>query len=290
MEDEAFDPSFECALLTDGSSKSVVADVLIKSSSFVSWLKTYKNKVAGVPSNDTYMPTYKTMKPEVQRIQALHDYATSIATSFSEQLGLLKGAEPGSDAFNTATTAAIRLLDIAVVVNFMKMFNSSIMNDFAMFKRSFHQIRSELPASEAETVANHSHALHFFLANPNSIIEGVKAAAEKEPSFEQSLSAILETIITALSNPPSPPPSVHEFNALLRAGVYCVYILDGQRCNAFKIKSVRNARNMVKMHPTIPVHGDLTLSALVVLKSSPHWEEGMEKDWTQGESEMCAIL
>lgn len=37
----------------------------------------------------------------------------------------------------------------------------------------------------------------------------------------------------------------------------------------------------LQMHPTIPVHGDLTLSALVVLKSSPHWEEGMEKDWTK---------
>lgn len=286
----AFDPSFEASLLPDSKSKASLSDVLIKSTSFVAWLETYKNKVQGVPNADTYMHTYKTMKPEVQRVQALQDFVTTLASALAEQLRILQAATQGSNDYNSAVMAVVRLLDIASVVNFMKMFSSAIMNDFAMFKRSFQQIRGELPTAEAEHVAQQSHALHFFLANPNSIIDSIKGAAEKEANFDQALSVVLEAATQAVSNAPSHAVNSPEYNALLRSVVYSIYVLDGQKCDGFKLKAVKNARNIVRSHPLIPVHNNLTLSSLVVIKSTAHWEEAMEKDWQPGEDMACAIL
>ena len=75
------------------------------------------------------------MKPEVQRIQALQDFVSSIAALFCEQLRIVHLSQPGTAGHSSASIAVIRLIDIASVVNYLKMFNSAIMNDFAMFKR-----------------------------------------------------------------------------------------------------------------------------------------------------------
>eukprot|EP00299_Pterocystis_sp_00344_P011559 c5413_g1_i2.p1 GENE.c5413_g1_i2~~c5413_g1_i2.p1 ORF type:complete len:235 (+),score=51.95 c5413_g1_i2:365-1069(+) len=234
------------------------------------------------------MTTYTTMRPEVQRVQALQDFVTTMCNTCCENIRAIRAAAPNTEPFQTACMSIVRLLDIISVLNFMKMFNSSIMNDFAMFKRSFQQIRGELRADEAEQVAQQSHALHFFLANPNSIVDAVKAAVEKEPGFDEALVLVLDATIAALSTSPALPLTTEKC-ALLRSTVYLIYVIDGPKCNAFKLKSVKGARGVIKLNPNIPVHGQLLLTSLVVLKSAPNWDDAMERDWTQTD-ESCAIL
>jgi hypothetical protein len=88
-----------------------------------------------VTQSDQYMATYTIMKPEVQRVQALQDFVQATTSTFIDQVRALARAAPNSDAFNSSCNAIVRLVDIMVVANFLKMFNSFIMNDFAMFKR-----------------------------------------------------------------------------------------------------------------------------------------------------------
>jgi ABC-type multidrug transport system fused ATPase/permease subunit len=59
-----------------------------------------------------------------------------------------------------------------------------------MSVRSFQQIRGEIRSDEAEQVAQQSHTLHFFLANPNSIIDSLKTAVEKETGSVPSVCKI----------------------------------------------------------------------------------------------------
>lgn len=289
MSDRYFDPSFTAVGIPEGQAKFQLTDSVAKGTEFAQWIATYQTKIAGVPAADQYLSTYTSMKPIVQKIQQMQDFCNNLYTSFCEHMAKLGASDPGSDDYYTSCTVLIRLLDIVVVINYLKMFNSAIMNDFAMFKRSFQQIRENLPADEVESMAMQSHSLHFFLANPNSVIDGLREEVQKESKLDSTIGAMLRTCLSALVDSESDMSTV-ELSTTLRAVVYSIYIMDGESNNAFKMKSVKSARSIVKQNDSINVFGELRLTSLVVLQQATHWDSGMEKDWSGEDSSSCMIL
>ena len=76
------------------------------------------------------------MKPVVEKIQALKTFSADLASAFSEHLRVIGKTSKGRSVdFHTSASAALRILDIVVVLNYLKMACARLLNDFAMFKR-----------------------------------------------------------------------------------------------------------------------------------------------------------
>eukprot|EP00301_Raphidiophrys_heterophryoidea_P015177 c23708_g1_i1.p1 GENE.c23708_g1_i1~~c23708_g1_i1.p1 ORF type:complete len:295 (-),score=75.08 c23708_g1_i1:254-1138(-) len=278
MVDKWFNPEQHTKALCVGNSLSLLGDIPKRSIGYASWLAYYTNVVTGVPSGNTYRPTYNKMKPVVEKVQELNDFITTIATLFSEQLSILVRDQ------NAAASAyvVLKLLDIVVVLNFLKMFNSALINDFAMFKRSFQQIRGELSPEESEHVAQQSHTLHFFLANPNSVIDELRQAISQIQGVENAFVATMTVGVGALTSPNIKDMMDCEQSGLLRALVYALALQDSQSFNPLTQKApfLKSLKQLVKANPDVHVHGNLTMSCIVVLRTSPHWQPALEAEWS----------
>jgi len=280
MSDNWFNPEIHTKTLSVGNTVSILGDIPKRSVGYASWLSEYKNVVIGVPSASTYRPTYTKMKPVVDKVQELYDFVATMATLFTEQLGVLV-------KFPNATESGcvvLKLLDIVVVLNFLKMFNSALINDFAMFKRSFQQVRGELPPDECEAVAQQSHTLHFFLANPNSVLDHLREALSELTATETGLSRAIHVGVDTLiahTHTKTLTLSPAEHAALLRALVYAISLQDSATFNPFSQKDtwIKPLKQFVKSNADVHVHGSLSMSCVVVLRTTSHWQPAMEHEW-----------
>eukprot|EP00298_Acanthocystis_sp_HF-20_P009908 c18568_g1_i1.p1 GENE.c18568_g1_i1~~c18568_g1_i1.p1 ORF type:complete len:292 (-),score=78.63 c18568_g1_i1:20-895(-) len=285
-----FDPSVPCKELGEANTSNDILEKVPKVMDFAQWLIDYKPRVPTVPKKEMYHESYQIMKPEIKKMVELEQFIQQISKFFCSSIEAISSITPADSQYGPLRCKLIHIVDIVVVLNFFKMFNPALMNDYSMFKRCFQLIKNDLSNDEIDLIAQQLQTLNLFLANPHSFVDILKSFDSKQQNkYENGLVCIFNSCVSALSFQNEVTDA--EYCRYLRVELYSIYIIDGKNCNFYKSRSLSSAKQSLKRFTVVSVSGDKKLDPLLVLRSTLNWNINVEKDWNS-EDEMinCRCL
>ncbi|KAF0980707.1 hypothetical protein FDP41_013190 [Naegleria fowleri] len=174
--------------------------------------------------------------------------------------------------------ALIDVLDVVIILDYLKTWQAGLNNDFAMYRRAIQHVKKDYNMSEDET-------LRHFLVNPHNINKALKTAfTEDADGFEK----VLSYLASECNNRHEKEEKNEKY---VRVAVCCIFLIDQLISDANKFNNMKKNMKFHKINklfetnPKVSLHHELPLNVPNYLKSCPNFTKNADCD-----KGVCTIL
>jgi len=275
-----------------------VEALLVEGSEHVHMLYTFRSVGRAVPMvNDQNaenkrqlnLETFQVLIPQIAKIRRLMDFQEKGVAIIYKCMRSLVTKEARErivpDGYYDAIT---KVVDLLQKLDNLKDMKASLATDFSRYNRVLQALRAELP--NGDQLAQEKHKLQLFLSNfqyPKSLIfHNLRDALKKIPGHEDVLIEMLQQNVDFIEN--ERYLMLDEKYRLIRSLPHLMLLIDGdvdestyKVINVFKDKRIKltSLQAIFKAYPVVPECGDMSMTMLIILQRSPHWDTSMEKAW-----------
>ena len=174
-----------------------------------------------------------------------------------------------------------------ITLDIEKDFKAALQNDFAFFKRAFHNVKMEIKNKNA--IAEEINDLQMFLADPRCpksiILNTLKQTVVTIHGHEDVLTDIFTWCMRQIEDGLYLLPE--DKWMMIRFLPHCMFLMDSDSTeksafNVFKAKKINTSAvtKCFNRNPVVPVFGDMHISLIYILQRCPHFEAGsMTSTW-----------
>ncbi|KAJ1446360.1 cytoplasmic fragile-X interacting family-domain-containing protein [Pelagophyceae sp. CCMP2097] len=254
--------------------------------------------MTAVPQSDEQkdalnMETFKLLQPQIAKIRRLADFqdrGVAIIERCMRELVTKESRERVvPDGYYDAIT---KVIDLLQKLDNLKDMKASLTTDFSRYNRVLFNLREKLP--NGDQLAQEKHQLQLFLCNytyPKSLIfQNLRDALKTIPGHEDILIEMLQQNVDFIENERYLTPD--EKYRLIRSLPHLLLLIDGAKLddkaapgakttNVFKDKRIKLApiQAIFKQYPVVPEYGDMSMTMIIILQRSPHWDASMDRPW-----------
>lgn len=274
-----------------------VEALLVEGSEHVHMLYTFRSVGRAVPmasdqnvasKQKTNMETFQVLTPQITKIRRLMDFQEKGVAMIERCMQNLVTKEARErivpDGYFDAIT---KVLDLLQKLDNLKDMKASLATDFSRYNRVLQALRAELP--DGDQLAQEKHKLQLFLSNfqyPKSLIfHNLRDALKKISGHEDVLIEMLHQNLDFIENERF--LLTDEKYRLIRSLPHLMLLIDSEAeegvkvVNVFKDRRIKlqSLQQVFKTYPVVPECGDMSMTMLVILQRSPHWDASMGKIW-----------
>jgi cytoplasmic FMR1 interacting protein len=275
-----------------------VEALLVEGSEHVYMLYTFRSVGRAVPmvndqnaenKRELNFETFRILTPQIAKMRRLMDFQEKGVAIIERCMRSLVTKEARErvvpDGYYDAIT---KVVDLLQKLDNLKDMKASLATDFSRYNRVLQALRAELP--NGDQLAQEKHKLQLFLSNfqyPKSLIfHNLRDALKKIPGHEDVLIEMLQQNVDFIEN--ERYLMLDEKYRLIRSLPHLMLLIDGDSdegankvINVFKDKRIKltSLQAIFKAYPVVPECGDMSMTMLIILQRSPHWDTSMEKAW-----------
>ena len=141
---------------------------------YVNMLYTYRSAAKALPmvtaenkdrKMEIYKKSFQALRPEISKLTELMEFQKGLVERFSNTIqSIASNRGKGRVVPDEITDGLVRLVDLVITLDIEKDFKVALQNDFAFFKRAFHNVKMEIKNKNA--IAEEINDLQMFLADP----------------------------------------------------------------------------------------------------------------------------
>ncbi|KAL9643271.1 hypothetical protein ABK040_014727 [Willaertia magna] len=218
---------------------------------------------------ELYHQNLKILSPNIQVMRDLFQFndimkqhVVSFVNGFCKSNGL-----PGPEDCR----ALGDVLDVVIVLDYLKTWQAGLNNDFAMYRRAIQHVKKDYNMSEDET-------LRHFLVNPHIINKGLKSAlSDDAEGFEK----VLSFMAMDCHNKHEKEDKNEKF---IRIIVCCIFLMDSLISDPTKFNNMKKnmkfskVNKLLETNPKVTLYNELPLNVPNYMKSCPQFTKNADCD------------
>jgi len=233
------------------------------------------------------------LRPRILQLLELCNYSEEIIECFAKILKtLVRRQNTKKITPNLVYERLIMLIEVLVRLDNLKDIKSSVLNDFAAYKRSMAIVRDTLDDEDYDQEVK---KLQFFLAHPKSpksaMFYELSNKVQRIMGYESVLKQLLRYVRESLGSDNDHTVTVDNIRYLLPCEkhrfllvVPHIFLLIDQKngsINAFHLEGLRKKpfAAMMKATPVLPLYRDMSIQPYYILRRCPNWDESDVDRW-----------
>ena len=234
--------------------------------------------------------SFSVLRPQIEKLLDLYHFQERVIALLGSVVAeLVRGGKkrPVPDA---VYARMVDCVDLLVRLDNLKDMKACLQNDFAFYKRAFHNVKAQV--DDSDRIADDVHKLQMFLADPRCpksiIVHRLREAVRGIHGHEHMLLALFEYAVARIERSHHVLPD--EKHRLVRFLPHLMLLLDhaakgkgqgaasaadgGAAFNVFKNKRVCASRvtKIFKRYPVMPLVGDMHISLIFILQRCPNYD------------------
>eukprot|EP00629_Pelagomonadales_sp_RCC1024_P017002 CAMPEP_0119275140 /NCGR_PEP_ID=MMETSP1329-20130426/13283_1 /TAXON_ID=114041 /ORGANISM="Genus nov. species nov., Strain RCC1024" /LENGTH=1260 /DNA_ID=CAMNT_0007275501 /DNA_START=313 /DNA_END=4095 /DNA_ORIENTATION=+ len=274
-----------------------VEALLFEGSEHVHMLYTFRSVGRTVPmvneqtqdcKHELNLETFRALSPQIVKIRRLMDFQEKGIAIIEQCMRSLVTKEARErivpDGYFDAIT---KVVDLLQKLDNLKDMKASLTTDFSRYNRVLQALRTEL--ANGDQLAHEKHKLQLFLSNfqytKSLIFQNLRDALKRISGHDDVLIEMLHQNVDFIENERF--LALDEKYRLIRSLPHLMLLIDSDAeeynkvINVFRDRRVKlpSLQAIFKAYPVVPECGDMSMTMLVILQRSPHWDATMERAW-----------
>ena len=241
--------------------------------------------------------SFAVLRPQVEKLLDLYHYQERVIQALGAIVAELVRAGKKRMVPDAVCERMVDCIDLLVVLDNLKDIKACLQNDFAFYKRAFHNVKAQV--DDSDRIADDVHKLQMFLADPRCpksiILHKLREEVRGIHGHEQMLLTLFEYCVARVEGERYVLPD--EKHRLVRILPHLMLLLDhgdpakargaggamaaqaegaskGAAFNVFKNKRVCASRvtKIFKRYPVVPLFGDMHISLIFILQRCPNYD------------------
>ena len=233
------------------------------------------------------LETFQVLTPQIEKIKRFMEFQERCIAMLLQSMQDLAIKQVRGNNTDRHYNAITKLMDLLQKLDNLKDIKASLTTDFSRYNRVLQVLRMDLP--NGDSLAREKHKLQLFLSNfkySNSLIlNNLRDALKRIPNHELVLIDILQQNVEFIEN--GRYVLLDEKYRLVRSLPRLMLLIDGdlgdsvKSVNVFKDRriSLTPLQSIFRAYPVVPECGDMSMTMLIILQRSPHWDASMEISW-----------
>jgi cytoplasmic FMR1 interacting protein len=233
------------------------------------------------------LETFQVLAPQIEKIKHFMEFQERCIVMLLQCVQDLVINQVRGNNTDRDYNAITKVMDLLQKLDDLKDIKASLTTDFSRYNRVLQVLRIDLP--NGDSLAQEKHRLQLFLSNfkysKSLILNNLRDALKRIPNHELVLIEILQQNVDFIEN--ERYVLIDEKYRLVRSLPQLMLLIDGdlgdsvKSVNVFKDKriSLTPLQSIFRTYPVVPECGDMSMTMLIILQRSPHWDDNMDISW-----------